>query len=293
MRLLVTGAKGMLGQDLVLEMERRAIPCLATDVAELDLLDTPSVQRFADGSMGRFDWVVNCAAYTAVDKAEADKLLAFRLNATAPGVLAHACGLHGARLLHVSTDFVFDGRASLPYEESAPTNPLGVYGHSKRDGEVEVMKALPEAVVCRTSWLYGPLGKSFPGTMIGAWLAGKSLKVVADQVGTPTYTADLARVLADLVALGPEGGIYHTAGPDRTNWHAFATEAIESYKEVHGLPGEVVIAPIQTADWPTPTPRPAFSALGFRRCAALGIAPMRPLSEALHEYSVRLGPPSA
>ena len=159
MRVLVTGANGMLGQDMVAELRRRGTDTLATDVGELDLLDADAVQRFAEGGMGRFYCVVNCAAYTAVDKAESEKLLAFRLNATAPGVLAHACSLHGARMIHVSTDFVFDGRATTPYEETAPPNPQGVYAQSKREGEVEVLRALPVALVCRTSWLYGPLGK--------------------------------------------------------------------------------------------------------------------------------------
>ncbi|MES1227713.1 MAG: sugar nucleotide-binding protein, partial [Armatimonadota bacterium] len=169
MRVLVTGAKGMLGQDLVRELSRRQIEHLATDHEELDLLSARALEKWAGGGLGKFDWVLNCAAYTAVDKAETEQLQANRLNAAAPGALAHACKFHGARLLHVSTDFVFDGRASSPYTEAAPPHPLGVYGSSKREGEVQVMAALPDALVCRTAWLFGPLGKSFPKTMIGAW----------------------------------------------------------------------------------------------------------------------------
>ena len=127
--------------------------------------------------------------------------------------------------------------------------------------------------------------------MIGAWLAGKALRVVSDQVGTPTYTADLTRVLADLVGIAPEGGVYHASGPDVTDWHAFACAAVHTYKDVHGLPGDVQIEPIKTADWPTPTPRPAYSALGYGRCARVGVPPMRPTAEALREFATRLGPP--
>lgn len=289
MRVLVTGAKGMLGQDVTLELGRRGIEHLACDHKEFDILDPTALERFAVGRHGKFDWVVNCAAYTAVDKAETEPLQAHRLNAAAPGALAHACGIHGARLIHVSTDFVFDGRATIPYREDAPTNPLGVYGQSKKAGEDEVLKALPSSLVCRTAWLFGPLGKSFPLTMIRAWLAGKQLRVVADQVGTPTYTADLARVLIDLALLGPQGGIYHTAGPDVMNWRDLALRAIEAYRDLNGLQAPVEVEPIKTSDWPTPTPRPAFSALSFEKCAALGVAPMRSMDDAVPEFVNRLG----
>jgi len=289
MRVLVTGAKGMLGQDVVLELTRRGIENVAFDREELDLLNPRDLELFAGGTHGKFDWVVNCAAYTAVDKAETEPLQAHRLNAAAPGALAHACGVHGARLTHVSTDFVFDGRATSPYTESAPTNPLGVYGQSKKSGEDEVLKALPTSLVCRTAWLFGPLGKSFPLTMVRAWLAGKQLRVVADQLGSPTYTVDLARVLIDLVVLGPEGGLYHTAGPDVLNWHDLAMRAITAYRDLHGIDRPMEVEPIKTSDWPTPTPRPAYSALSFAKCQVLGIAPMRSMDEAVPEFVHRLG----
>lgn len=289
MRVLVTGAKGMLGQDVALELSRRQIDHLAYDRDELDLLDFRVLELFAGGKHGKFDWVINCAAYTAVDKAETDALEVHRLNAAAPSALAHACVVHGARLIHVSTDFVFDGRASSPYLEDAPTNPLGVYGKSKLMGEQEVLKAMPSALVCRTAWLFGPLGKSFPLTLIRAWLAGKQLRVVADQYGSPTYTADLARVLVDLAHLGPEGGLYHTAGPDVMNWHELAIRSIEAYRDQHGINRPVEVEAIKTTEWPTPTPRPAYSALSFVKCAGLGIPPMRPMEEAVPEFVSRLG----
>jgi dTDP-4-dehydrorhamnose reductase len=226
-----------------------------------------------------------------VDKAEAESDAATLVNGIAPGYVAQACAMAGIRLIHISTDFVFDGEATSPYLEGAPTNPMGAYGRTKLQGEDAVLINCREAIVARTAWLYGPNGNSFPKTMIRAWLAGKSLKVVADQIGTPTYTGDLARVLIDLAENGAEGGIYHTAGPDITNWHGFATRAIEIYsREVLEKEANVEIEPIKTEDWPTPAKRPKYSALSFEKVGALGIEPMRSVDEALTEFVKRLPP---
>lgn len=289
MKILVSGASGMLGTDMVAELKKRSHETVPVDLPELDITDPTAVARIAAGEFGELDWCVNCAAYTAVDKAESEPDLATLVNGVAPGYLGQACGLKGIRLLHVSTDFVFDGSATEPYLEDAPTNPMGSYGRSKLAGETAARESGANALIVRTAWLYGPNGGSFPKTMIKAWLAGKSLKVVGDQTGTPTYTADLARVIADLVELSPEAGIYHAAGPDIVTWHELALRAISAYKSLVGNKNPLEIEPIPTDAWPTPAKRPKYSALSFSKIATLGIEPMRPLDEALDEFVQRVG----
>jgi len=255
---------------------------------ELDVTDPESVANIPAGRFGGIDWCVNCAAYTVVDKAETEEEAAMAVNGYGVGYLAGAARLAGARLLHISTDFVFDGSATEPYEPDAPTNPLGVYGRSKLAGEKAALANDPGAVVVRTAWLYGPQGKSFPRTMIQAHAAGKSLRVVADQVGTPTCTLDLAVVLANVIEANIAPGTYHAAGPETMSWHEFAERAIKVGLTEAGKPAEVSIEPIGTEDWPTPAVRPKFSALSFRRLAEAGIAPMRSVDESLTDFVRRL-----
>jgi len=276
----------MLGQDVVAELKRRGNDVSAPPSREIDLADPQSVALIAQ--LGRFDWCVNCAAYTAVDKAEDEKQRAAELNAMGPGYLARVCAMSGIKLLHISTDFVFDGAASEPYREDAPTRPLGVYGRTKLLGEEAVQAALPVAVIIRTAWLFGANGKSFPRTMIGAWKAGKTLKVVTDQVGCPTYTGDLARTIVDAIEANIFPGIYHAAGPDSMSWHAFALKAIGAYRTLHDLSQPVDIEPIRTEQWPTAAMRPPYSVLSTAKLQAAGIAPMRPLDVALAEFVARL-----
>lgn len=289
MRVLATGSAGMLGQDLVSELLRRGHDAVGIDLADLDLTSPEQVGSLGRGSLGRFDWVINCAAYTAVDRAEGEQEAAFQVNAHAPGMLAEACSRLGARMMHLSTDFVFDGNSGQPYRESDEPRPLGVYGQSKLEGERNVMNAAPQSVVVRTAWLYGPLGKSFPRTILAAWLAGKELRVVADQMGSPTYTGDLARVLVDLAEMQPMGGVIHAAGPTEAHWHELAVRVCETYRDRVLKDGREVIAePIRSEDWPTPARRPARSTLDTSRLVQMGVEPMRPLSSALAEFVDRL-----
>lgn len=287
MNVLVVGSTGMLGTDLVAELNARAYKVVSPSSTDLDITDPTSVAKLAGGEFGDFDWVVNCAAYTAVDQAEQNSLEATGLNSIAPGYLAMGIQTLGAKLIHVSTDFVFDGLASEPYTEDARTNPLGVYGRTKRDGEENVLSNNPNALIVRTSWLYGPNGNSFPRTMIRAWEAGKQLRVVADQIGCPTYTADLARVIVDLIEKNAFPGIYHAVGPEAMTWHEFALRAIRTWSAQHGG-GEVSIEPIRTEDWPTPATRPKYSVLSTEKLLSLGIAPMRSVNQALEEFCKRL-----
>jgi len=291
-RAIVLGSAGMLGRDLAAAFERGGWEVVGLDIAELDLTDPSAVARMAAGEFGEASWCVNCAAYTAVDHAESDPDAALRINALAPSYIAQACIAGGMKLLHVSTDFVFDGISDEPYSEEAPTHPLGVYGQTKMQGEEAVLQAGGRAIVVRTAWLYGPHGKCFPKSILNGWLGGRRLRVVADQFGNPTYTAELARVLVQLVELDPPGAIYHASGSETMSWHAFAQTALTTYAELHGTELVPEIEPIRTEDWPTPARRPRYSALSFAKCASLGIAPMRPTRECLREFWSRLPEPA-
>lgn len=287
MRFLILGAKGMLGTDVVGEAESRGHEFVAADL-ELDITDPMAMARISSGELGPFDWVINCAAYTAVDKAESEVREATELNTLGSAYLANTVQGIGARLIHISTDFVFDGSATEPYLEDARTNPLGVYGRTKRDGEDAVLSNNANALVVRTAWLYGPNGNSFPRTMIRAFAAGRQLRVVSDQVGCPTYTADLARVLVDLAEKNAFPGIYHAVGPEAMTWHEFALRAIRTWNVTRGVSTGVEIEPIKTEDWPTPAARPKYSVLSTQKIEDLGVRPMRPVEEALADFCRRL-----
>ncbi len=288
-RVLVTGGHGMLGSDLVIELQGRGWTVTAPTIKELDLRQKGHLESLRKRDFGNLDWVVNCAAYTDVDKAEAEFFDAHQVNGVAPGALAFICEKNEWRFLHVSTDFVFDGRSTEPYTEKHLTVPEGKYGVTKLMGEKNAIENHARTVIARTAWLFGPHGRSFPRTIIKAWLEGKDLKVVNDQTGSPTYTADLARVLADLVLHDVEGGVYHTAGPDAMTWHDLASIAIETYRDaVLGQPREVRIEPVPSSAWPTPAKRPAYSVLSFEKTAALGIQPMRSTPAAMLDFCMRL-----
>jgi dTDP-4-dehydrorhamnose reductase len=287
-RVLVVGAAGMLGTDVVAEFTAGEHEVQAVDMADLDITDPQSVAAIPEGRFGKLDWCINCAAYTAVDRAEVEVDAATMVNALGPGFLARACAMANVRMIHISTDFVFDGKASEPYTEEQPANPLGVYARSKREGEEAVLASGANALIVRTAWLYGPNGNCFPKTMVNAWKTGKNLRVVADQIGTPTYTLDLAKTLVQLAEKDPVPAIYHAAGPDVMSWHEFAKVTLETYKHLNGLEQPIEIEPIRTEDWPTPATRPKYSALSTGRLQSLGIGPMRPTAEALGDFCRRL-----
>ncbi len=280
----------MLGGDVCAEATSWGVEFIAPGRDRLDLSDLGALPERLSSPEFQADVVINCAAYTAVDKAESEPEAALRLNAAFPAILAEHCRKSNRRLIHLSTDFVYDGETDRPYvEDDLPGVPLGVYGQTKLAGEIAVRQTDPGSVIVRTAWLYGPSGSSFPKTMIRAWRAGKSLRVVADQWGTPTYTADLARTLFQMLELpGLAGGIYHAAGAEIVTWFDFAKLTIETYKNQKNLTQDVLIEKIRTEDWPTPARRPRYSALNCDKLAVLGIAPMRPLGEALLEFADRV-----
>jgi dTDP-4-dehydrorhamnose reductase len=258
-RLLITGAGGMLGQALIAEASARGLDHVALDHAGLDVTDADAVR--AAVANARPEVVVNCAAYTDVDGAEADPRGALAVNGAGAGNVARAAAAAGARLLQVSTDYVFDGLSRRPYVESDPTAPASSYGASKLAGEREVAAAGPAHAIVRTSWLFGAGGRNFVDTMLALGAERDELAVVADQVGCPTWTGHLAAALLD-VAERDLTGILHVAGGGSCSWNRFATEIFA----LAGLDCDVIET--TTAAVARPAPRPAFSVLGSERADA-------------------------
>ena len=260
MNVLVTGGAGQLGRALVRRAGAHEVTAL--DIDELDICNAGAITRAVRGR----DLVINAAAYTAVDKAETERDRAFAINATGAGNVARACKDAGIPLLHVSTDYVFDGRATRPYREDDPIAPQSVYGESKAAGEREVLAA--GGTVVRTSWLFGEGGPSFVHTMLRLAKERPVLRVVADQHGCPTWTDDLADAL---FALRPQHSIYHFCNEGPTTWHAFAVAIVDEARKHRALACERIES-ITTAEYPTPARRPAYSVLDTSRIRAAGIA---------------------
>ena len=272
-RILLLGANGQLGTEL----RRSLVPlgeivaatlsgriddaeCEAADFADPQSLQ-PLVERVAP------DIVVNAAAHTAVDRAEQERDLAFAINAEAPDVLARACAARGARLVHYSTDYVFDGGGTRPYREDDPTSPLGVYGHSKRAGELAVLGGSARHLLFRTAWVYAAHSHNFLRTMLRVGAERDELRVVADQVGTPTPAALIADVTAHALQGDPQrSGVWHLTPTGQTSWHGFAEALFEGAVARGLLARRPKVEAITTADFPTPATRPAYSVLD---CTAL------------------------
>ncbi|WP_338322797.1 dTDP-4-dehydrorhamnose reductase [Parahaliea mediterranea] len=256
-RVVVTGAGGQLGSELAASAPQVEVLALGRDA--LDIADGEAVMQRITGL--KPDIVINAAAYTAVDRAESEREQAFAINAEGPANLARACAAAGARLLHVSTDFVFDGGASRPYRPGDATAPLGVYGASKLAGEQAVQAALPSALIVRTGWVYSRFGGNFVKTMLRLMVERERLGVVADQVGTPTWAAGLAGALWTFARQPALGGIYHWSDAGVCSWYDFAVAIAEEGLARGLLPRTVEVAPIAAADYPTPAQRPAYSVL--------------------------------
>lgn len=269
---LITGAGGQVGR-MLLETVPDSFEAIACTHAELDIGALGAVHELV--GRHRPAVIINAAAYTAVDKAESEPDAARLINAEGPGHLAAVAREHGARLIHISTDFVFDGAASVPYRADSTTNPLSVYGRTKRDGELAVLDTLPEhSVVVRTAWVYAPTGTNFVRTMLRIMRANGAARVVADQVGTPTAARYLAEALW-LIAGNPEiRGVHHWTDAGVASWYDFAVAIAEEGAELGLVPSEVAVAPITTSDYPTPARRPSYSVLDKRSLAAYGLFPV-------------------
>lgn len=286
-RILVSGGGGQLGQAIGWLKSSRANARVQTDPAsasarfmhksvrqteslhilprsDLDITDRESIQQALERY--RPDVLINTAAYTAVDKAESEPETAYLVNALAPGLLAQACAQHGIGLIHVSTDYVFDGQAAQPYTEDAPTGPMSIYGRSKLDGEQAVLAALPSAVIVRTSWVFSQFGNNFLKTMLRLGRERRELSIVSDQVGGPSYAPHIAQVLlllARRLVTGVQApcGIYHYAGQPDVSWYDFAQEIFHQAVQIGLLSESPSLRPISTCQYPTPARRPAQSGL--------------------------------
>jgi dTDP-4-dehydrorhamnose reductase len=256
MRVLVTGAAGMLGHEVVAAGERLGHDVAAWDLPECDLTDADATLSAVRRLEPRA--VINCAAYTNVDGAEADEATAMRVNGDAAGNLARACAAAGARLVHVSTDYVFDGSKREPWVESDPVNPIGAYGRTKLRGEDLVQGELADHAIVRTAWLFGPHGPNFVSTMLRLAAERDEVEVVTDQVGSPTFAGHLAPALVDM-AERTDTGVLHGAGAGSCSWYELTLEAFD----VAGVRCRVL--PTTSERFARPAPRPAYSVLGSQR----------------------------
>ncbi|WP_026353300.1 dTDP-4-dehydrorhamnose reductase [Solimonas variicoloris] len=272
MSIVVCGAAGQVG----FEVTRRAPGAIALGRQELDISDAAAVDRVMDALRPRV--VINAAAYTAVDKAESDADSARRINADGPRYLARACARHGAALLHLSTDYVFNGDGGIPWMPDSAAAPLGVYGLTKLEGEQGIREELAQHMILRVAWVFGPHGVNFVRTMVRAAGQRPELRVVSDQIGGPTYAGDIADtllLLAGDIAVGRarQWGTYHYCGAPTVSWHAFAKTIIERAVRHGLLTKEIPVIPISTAEYPTPARRPHNSVLDCSvTLSVLGIA---------------------
>jgi len=278
-KILVTGNQGQLGRAVERVCARRGIAFEGVDVDQLDIRDAPSVEKWIAASDAGA--LINCAAFTAVDTCESEEEEAFRVNAEAVGHLADSCARHQLRLLHVSTDYVFDGRASRPYREDDEVGPVSVYGRTKLAGEKAAERAA-DFLIIRTAWLYGLGGKNFVEAICRQVDSGvEKLRVVSDQVGCPTFCDDLAEALVDLAGIPDARGIYHGVNSGRTSWFGFAREILRL------LGSEIPVDPVSSNEYPRPAPRPSWSVLDNSRLEAARGRPMPSWQDALRRYMER------
>ena len=267
MRLLVTGADGQLGRALQ-EVERDKVQIIPLPRSQLDITNPDAIDNARRDC--RPDVVVNAAAYTAVDRAEANMEAAYKVNRDGPAMLAAACATADTAFIHISTDFVFDGDLSRPYRSEDRTNPLNIYGASKLAGEAAVLRAMPDALIIRTSWLYAPWGRNFVTSMLRLLREKESARVVADQYGSPTSATSLAEAIATAgeklhgrkVGLGASfRGIWHYADAGIASWYELAIAVRDEGAAAGIISPSATVDPIGTVDYPTPARRPPFSAL--------------------------------
>jgi len=291
------GNKGMLGTELSILLEKSGFLFTGTD-REVDITDPAALNNFGrelHGSGQQIKWIINCAAYTAVDKAEDDVETCRRLNTMGAGNIAAFAKTAGARLIHISTDYVFDGfgvtanGVTRPYNEDDATNPIGVYGMTKRDGEIAVLENNPRSYIIRTAWLYGKHGNNFVQTMLRLMNERSEVKVVDDQRGSPTWAFDLASVVLDVIKAAETGreipfGIYHFTNEGNITWFNFAEEIYNQGKEQGVIGKECAVKPCTSADYPARVKRPAYSVLDKSKIKTVMGIEIPDWKASLHKY---------
>ena len=263
MKILVTGSNGQLGDELLIQGNNFGYEILPADLPDLDITDKTQVKHRLEKSRPSF--VVNAAAYTNVDKAETERNLAFAVNRDGPANLAEICAEFEIPLIHISTDFIFDGKKGSPYIESDIVSPLSIYGKSKQEGENEIRSRLEKHIILRTAWLYGVHGQNFVKTMLKLSREKEVISVVADQFGSPTSAADLTEAILDIIATVKHSsditwGTYHYCGEGITTWHRFTEEILGMARQYISIK-TITVKPVSTAEYPTKATRPCFSAL--------------------------------
>ncbi len=275
MLVLVTGFNGQLGYDVVKELTAKGHEAVGVGRSELDITDESAVSSYVQNLSP--EAIIHCAAYTNVDAAETDQEGAYKVNALGTKYLAEAAKFVGAKMVYVSTDYVFDGAGTEPYEVNHPTKPLGVYGETKLVGEKFLQETLEKHFIVRTAWVYGINGNNFVKTMLKLGQDRKELGVVYDQVGSPTYTVDLAKFLVELID-SEKYGVYHASNEGVCSWHEFA---VEIFKQA-GM--EIQVNPLTSDQFPRPAARPKYSVLSKKKIEEEGFTPLRDWKEALREY---------
>jgi len=276
------GNRGMLGTEVEALWQQSKMPYLASD-KEVDITDQEQLQRFVSDKP--ISWIINCSAYTAVDKAEDESELALRINADGPRNIAKIAKNKGAKLIHISTDYVFDGTKEEAYTETDSPNPLGIYGKSKLRGEINITEVLDEYFIIRTAWLYGKHGNNFVYTMLRLFKERDEVRIVGDQFGSPTHAPDLADVILTIINLNSNNfGTYHFSNEGKISWYNFACEIYRKAQEQKLLNKEVCIRKIATEEYPTKVQRPQNSCLAKEKIKNTFHIPIRPWQAGLQDF---------
>jgi dTDP-4-dehydrorhamnose reductase len=285
MKVLVTGSAGQLGQDLVLLLQKQGHEVLGCDRQEMDITDLEQCMEIISGFSP--DVVIHCAAHTAVDVAETDIDGAYLINATGSRNVALAAEKAGAKLVYISTDYVFDGMGTKPYHEYDNTDPKSIYGKSKRAGEILVQSLSSKFFIVRTSWVYGKYGNNFVKTMLKLGQEKPQLQVVNDQTGSPTYTVDLANFLLELIQT-EKYGVYHASNSEFCTWYEFTQAIFADAEEILGLKFTAKLEPCGTEQFPRPAPRPRYSVMEHLSIRTNRFQDIRPWREGLRDFLLEL-----
>ena len=281
MRVLVTGVKGQLGHDVVNEMEKRGLTPIGVDLAEMDITDKEACDRVI--TEANVEAVIHCAAYTAVDAAEDNVDVCMKVNAGGTRNIAEVCKKLGIKMMYISTDYVFDGQGTRPWEPDDERHPLNVYGQTKYEGELAVEKWVKKFYIVRIAWVFGVNGKNFIKTMLNLGKTHDHLTVVDDQVGSPTYTYDLSRLLVDM-AEKENYGRYHATNEGLFSWYEFACEIFKQAAEIDPAYGKVSVSPVSSDQYPAKAKRPSNSRMSKEKLTENGFEKLPTWQDALHRY---------